>query len=133
MRRFVDTNIVVYNYAKTEPDKYRKASDAFLGVGRVCSTQVLSELSNVLSSNKFRFTWPEIDTIADEVVSAVDVLTVSIATIKKARALSERYHYSYYDSLILASVIEADCSILYSEDFQHNQIIEGVRIINPFL
>jgi predicted nucleic acid-binding protein len=88
MKRFVDTNIVVYNYARVEPDKYRKASDAFLGVGRVCSTQVLSELSNVLSSGKFRFSWPEIDAIADEVVSAVDILIVSIATIKKARSLS---------------------------------------------
>ena len=132
MKRFVDTNIVVYNYANVEPDKYRKASDAFLGIGRVCSTQVLSELSNVLSS-KFHFTWPEIDAIADEVVSAVDILTVSITTIKKARALSERYKYSYYDSLILASAIEAGCDILYSEDFQHNQVIEGVRIVNPFL
>jgi predicted nucleic acid-binding protein len=132
MRKFIDTNIIVYNYAKVEPEKYEKASKTLLGTGRVCSTQVLSELSNVLSS-KFRFTWPEIGAIFDEVVNALYVSTVSIATIEKAHALSERYKYSYYDSLILASAIESQCEILYSEDFQHNQLIEGVRIINPFL
>ncbi|MBC8485458.1 MAG: hypothetical protein H8D45_05400 [Bacteroidetes bacterium] len=47
--------------------------------------------------------------------------------------LKEKYHYSVYDSLILASAIEADCTILFSEDLHHNQLIENkLRIINPF-
>jgi predicted nucleic acid-binding protein len=55
-------------------------------------------------------------------------------TIKKALALNERYEYSYYDCLIIASSLEAGCKYLFSEDMQHGQIIENsLKIINPFV
>jgi len=45
----------------------------------------------------------------------------------------EKYKYQYYDSLIIATAIENGCSILYSEDMQHNQNIENkLVIVNPF-
>ena len=47
--------------------------------------------------------------------------------------LIEKYQYSYWDSLLLASSLENKCSIIYSEDMQHEQIIEKkLKIINPF-
>jgi predicted nucleic acid-binding protein len=43
------------------------------------------------------------------------------------------YGFSFWDSMIVASALDNHCSVLYSEDFQHNQIIEGrLQIINPF-
>jgi predicted nucleic acid-binding protein len=98
----------------------------------IISTQVLSELSNLLSK-KFRFKWPDIATVHDNLTQNLAVHIVSPSTIHKAISLAERFKFSYYDTLILSAAIEASCSILYSEDFQHNQVIEGVRIINPFL
>lgn len=47
--------------------------------------------------------------------------------------ISERWQYSFYDSLIIASAREASCSILYSEDLQHRQKIYSLEIINPFV
>ncbi len=48
--------------------------------------------------------------------------------------LLDRYRFSYFDSLILASALTANCQILYSEDLQHGQVIDGrLTIINPFL
>ncbi|APB35038.1 Putative nucleic-acid-binding protein, contains pilt domain [Gloeomargarita lithophora Alchichica-D10] len=45
-----------------------------------------------------------------------------------------RYGYSYWDSLIIATALQSNCNILYSEDMQHDQLIEGkLRIINPLL
>ena len=45
-----------------------------------------------------------------------------------------RYKYSYYDSLIIASALENDCAILYTEDLHHSQVIdEKLAIINPFI
>jgi predicted nucleic acid-binding protein len=41
--------------------------------------------------------------------------------------------YSFYDSLIIAAALEAGCTRLLSEDLQHGQVIEGLRIENPFL
>ena len=46
--------------------------------------------------------------------------------------IRDEYNISYYDSLILSSAINLKCSILYSEDMQHNQKIENLTIVNPF-
>jgi len=47
--------------------------------------------------------------------------------------IHEKFKYSFYDSLIIAAAIEANCKILYSEDLQHNQKIYDLMIINPFM
>ena len=45
----------------------------------------------------------------------------------------EKYAYSYWDSLILASALENNCPIIYTEDMQSGQIIEdSLKIINPY-
>jgi predicted nucleic acid-binding protein len=131
-KTFLDTNIIAYNYDDAEPDKCLFISDLLVTVERNISTQVFSELANLLSK-KFKFSWSAIAAAHSELNANFTLHLVTAHTIAKAVSLAERYKYSYYDSLILASAIEAQCEILYSEDFQHNQLIEGVRIINPFL
>ncbi|MBL7906267.1 MAG: PIN domain-containing protein [Bacteroidales bacterium] len=55
-------------------------------------------------------------------------------TIIHACEIKDKYRYSFYDSLIIASALEAGCNSLYSEDMQHNQMIENtLRILNPFI
>ena len=44
-----------------------------------------------------------------------------------------RYLLPWYDSLIIAAALEARCEVLYSEDWQHGQHIEGLQGTNPFL
>ena len=45
----------------------------------------------------------------------------------------QNHKYSYWDGLILASALKNSCSILYTEDMQDGQVIEGeVQIVNPF-
>ncbi len=129
---FSDTNIIAYNYDDAEPDKCIFISDVLASVERNISTQVLSELANILSK-KFKFPWSAIAAAHSELKANFTLHLLTEHTIAKAVSLAERYKYSYYDSLILASAIEAQCEVLYSEDFQHNQLIEGVCIINPFL
>jgi len=53
--------------------------------------------------------------------------------IEKGLKIIDISNYSWYDSMIIAAAIESDSKILYSEDLQHGQIIEGVEIVNPFL
>ncbi len=40
---------------------------------------------------------------------------------------------SFWDAAIVASAIEAGCSVLLTEDLNHGKIIAGVQIQNPFL
>lgn len=40
---------------------------------------------------------------------------------------------SYWDAAIVAAAKAAHCRQLLSEDLQHGQDYEGVRVMNPFL
>ena len=68
-----------------------------------------------------------IETVCDE------VMAIQRHTINKALSLKDLYGYSYYDCLIIASALESDCEILFSEDMTNEQIIENtLKIVNPF-
>jgi len=51
----------------------------------------------------------------------------------EALRISTKHKLAWYDSLIVAAALEGHCEILYSEDLQHRQEIEGLRIENPFV
>jgi len=62
------------------------------------------------------------------------VFSVTRDTSLYALSLKEKYNYSWWDSLVLASALENGCQIVYSEDMQHGQIIENcLKIVNPFV
>ncbi len=51
-----------------------------------------------------------------------------------ALSLADKYGYHFYDSLILATALAENCTLVYSEDLQHGQLIESTLIIqNPFI
>jgi len=61
-------------------------------------------------------------------------MELSVDTIRKSWKIKLRHLFSIYDSLIVASALEAGCTTLYTEDLQHDQLIEGkLRIVNPFV
>jgi len=49
------------------------------------------------------------------------------------RAIKMRYGFHWYDSLIVAAALEANCNVLYTEDLQDGQVIDGLAIKNPFV
>ena len=132
-KTFLDTNILIYGYSVTEPEKQR-ISERITKTGTTfISTQVIQEFSNVLSK-KFKLSWDEIEKAINEVASNYSIIINSPDTITKACNIACKYMFSFYDSLIIPSALEADCNILYTEDLQHNQLIENkLRIINPFI
>lgn len=52
--------------------------------------------------------------------------------LRDAWALQDRYRLSFWDGLLLASALAADCAIFLSEDMNGGQKIKGLTIINPF-
>lgn len=130
---FVDTNALIYCYSDTEPYKKQRAIDVSKGENVFISTQVLNEFTNVLAK-KFKLGWDVVEKSLDEITGNYLIVINYPETIKQACTIADKYHFSFYDSLIIASALEAECSFLYSEDLKHNQIIEKkLRIINPFL
>jgi len=128
---FLDTNVFIYAYSD-ELDKKECSFKLLNELPCITSTQVLSELSNVCFK-KLKFLDNAISNVIKEVMNFCDIFIVNETTIQRAIFIKGRYGYSYYDSLILASALESDCSILYSEDLQHGQVIDDLlKIVNPF-
>ena len=63
-----------------------------------------------------------------------DVVYVYTSTINIAFNLSLKYGFSYWDSMIVATALENNCEVLYTEDMQHGLLVEKTLLIkNPFL
>jgi predicted nucleic acid-binding protein len=130
---FVDTNVVIYLYSADESEKRRRSQELIDSHDSIVSMQVLNEFSNILRK-KFKFEYDVIDSAIKELFTNFTVVAQNLQTIFSAFSIGKRYGYSYYDSLIIATALEHDCKILYSEDLQHDQIIEDtLRIVNPFV
>lgn len=129
---FIDTNILVYFYTKTEKTKLNILEKLLNQADLVVSTQVLNELSNVLLK-KFNLSADEITMLIQEVSRWCLVHTVDITTIIRALYITKRYKVSFFDGLMIAAALECNCKIMYSEDMHHDCLIEeSLSIVNPF-
>lgn len=132
---FIDTNIFVYAKLENSDEVKHLTAKKFLSnlTGHITiSTQVLNECYAVFA--KHNISDPIIQETIAFILDEVIVETITLKTIHIAWVVRQKYHYSYYDSLIIASALDAGCKVLYSEDLQHNQTIEGkLKIVNPFL
>jgi len=132
-KRFFDTNIVVYLYSQDEPEKQSIAKNLFKNNQPIISTQVLGEFANVLR-RKFKLEYTNIVVAITQITKVSQVVTITHDNIISALNLANKYQYSFYDSLIIAVALAENCTILYTEDLQHGQVIEStLTITNPFL
>jgi predicted nucleic acid-binding protein len=134
-RVFVDTNIWLYSLIQTsEEDTRHQIAATFLDkVERpVISTQVIREAAHNLIK-KARMPEDSIQTLISSWYQDCIVQVSCEAQFLLASRLRGLYSLSYWDSLIVAAALEANCVKLYSEDMQHGQIIDGkMTIQNPF-
>jgi len=129
---FLDTNIFVYTQSSVETRKQNISTEIIESYDCHTSTQVLSEVSNVLTK-KLNMPIHEVKQIISAINANCTISVVDYNTVQKALDLKERYAYSYYDSLILAAAIESSCQKIFSEDMSNKQIIEDtLEILNPF-
>ena len=128
---FFDTNVVLYAIGQDEVRTPK--AEALLALGGVVSVQVLNELASV-ARRKLQMTWTEVsDAMAALKTLCPSPLPLTVATHDTALQLAARLGYHIYDALIVASALEANCTILYSEDLRSGQAVDGRLIIeNPF-
>ncbi|MCE7065609.1 PIN domain-containing protein [Dyadobacter sp. CY326] len=128
----VDTNILIYLHEEPSSNKTVRAKE-IITESPVISAQVISEYLNVL---KRLLKVPKLRLIEHclVLVEACEIAPIDSHILAKSKQLLVRYDFQLFDSIIVASALEANCSILYSEDLQHNQLIENkLTIINPFI
>ena len=129
-KAFIDTNIVIYALGQSSA-KTVLAAPLFVHHPTI-STQVLSETANV-SLKKLALPLSETRKLLAMLEATCRVEIITPATMQRALDIAGRYGFSWFDSLIVASAIEAGCDTLYTEDLQHGQVIEGkLTVTNPF-
>lgn len=141
-RVFFDTNVLVYCFDSTAPQKQSRAKDLIAQALNtrqgVVSYQVVQEFCNVAcQSQRFnqRLSLPHERILAyvKLVLQPMNQVAPSPELLEAALLIRIESSFSFYDSLILAAAESAKCEILYSEDMQHGQLVGAVRIVNPFL
>jgi predicted nucleic acid-binding protein len=129
---FLDSNVCVYWFDKSEPVKQDK-SLLLLKDKPFISSQVIIE-TYLACSRKLKIPAAICDENTLVLCDATNIVPLDSLAFLRAMMVKSKYQFSFLDSIIIAAALEADCSILYSEDMQHGQVIEGkLTIINPFL
>lgn len=135
---FLDTNIFIYQLERLDTFKASKAQELiYRGIAdgnATISFQVVQECLNIIlrksevpleESQAIRY----LDTVLYPLWSVMPNHDLYISSLH----IKQRYKFSFFDSLIIASALEAGCNILYTEDLQHAQQIQNLYIMNPFL
>jgi predicted nucleic acid-binding protein len=134
---FIDTSVFVYHLDRSDKRKHRIAEDIVrvgLGSGRACiSFQVVQEWLNVaLRKAAVPLTTEQARSYLDVVLLPLMQVLPSGALYHRALDVQQRWRFSFYDSIIVASALSAGCTQLLSEDLQDGQRIEGLVVKNPF-
>ena len=129
-RVFADTNVLVYLYSTSSEDEVKRllAYDALKQHKCLISTQVLNEFSN-FCIKKLKISTERIQIYVSQIRAGSDLSYIDENTISLALNVHKKYGYSYYDSLMIASALEHNCTYLLSEDMADGQVIEGTLTI----
>lgn len=132
---FLDTNVLLYTLDQNDRDRQKRARMILRSIAEndypVISTQILQEFY-VASTSKLGVD----PLLAKSIVHSfehMEVVQVDPHLIGEAIDVSILNRTSFWDALVIAAAESAKCSLLYTEDLNHGQIIRGVRIENPFL
>jgi predicted nucleic acid-binding protein len=131
----IDSNILVYAFEPRDVERQEKAFTILLKLeesGAGClSVQCLSEFVNVIITKKRL----PIDQAMIQVEKWNNSFPVFILTpqivLEAARGVRD-HGLATYDAQIWATARLNQIPVVFSEDFQDGQILEGVRFVNPF-
>lgn len=132
---FLDTNILLYSISRhpAEAAKRERAIALLERDGLRLSVQVLQEFY-VQSTRASRA-----DALPHDIAAGLvrawmrfQIQDTTPAIVVAALDIKARHGFSYWDAAIVAAAVAQGCELLYSEDMSHGQIVEGVRIVDPF-
>ncbi|MBX3058105.1 MAG: PIN domain-containing protein [Anaerolineae bacterium] len=135
--QFVDTNVAVYAYDLSAGKRQEQAKSLLnrLWQARIgcLSIQVLQEFYNITTR---KLSNPLSSQHAYNIVADLGqwrIHTPAVADVLGAVQIQQRYQLSFWDALIVRSASQLGCAILWSEDLNDGQIVEGVLVRNPFV
>ena len=133
---FVDTNVFLYaiDDDPASSAKRQTARNLLLSVRWGWSVQVAAEFFVNATSPKRPFRLADADAAAlIETWLAYPTLPTAPDLVRAAIVLRRSFQLNYWDAAILAAAKQLGCHTVYSEDLNHGQEYDGVRVVNPFL
>jgi predicted nucleic acid-binding protein len=126
---FLDTNVPLYLLSS---DKKKAArAEELVAAGGVVSVQVLHEFLAV-AQGKLGLEFDEACEVLDAVKATCRVVPLDAAVHERALEIAAATGFHIYAAAICAAALEAGCGVLWSEDLQDGQRVEGLTIRNPF-
>jgi predicted nucleic acid-binding protein len=127
----LDTNVLIY--LEGDDASKRKIAEVLLSFDPVIPSQVITEFINVIRRLR-KIPKSQLIAEAAQLFRHCPITPLRLSTLDLAKVLIDKYDFQLFDGIVIASALEANCEIIYSEDMQHNQVIENkLKIINPFL
>lgn len=136
-RCFVDSNIWIYAVTQSEaipPNPRHEAAKVLIRtIQPYISVQVINEVSYNLVK-KFKFTESDIQTLVKSFYRTYTVCPImDEVLLLEASSIRQRYNISFWDSMLVSTAIQSQCSLFYTEDMRHGLIVNDVlTIVNPF-
>jgi len=134
---FVDTNVLLYRHDGVKPEKQEAAGIWLAHLWQTHSGRLSMQVLQEFYLNATQKLKPGLDRkLARQEVQ--DLMTwrpipVDFQVIADAWDLQDRYGISFWDSLIAAAARLSGCRFLLTEDLQHDQDLNGVRVLSPFI
>lgn len=134
---FIDTNVLLYAYDRDAGAKHEAAKklvqQRWEQASGVISIQVLCDFFvRATRKDNAIINSEEAESIVRNLAYNWWVVVPDVQMVMEAIRGRKNYQFSFWDALIWAAAKKAGVKGIYTEDFQHGQIVEGVEFINPF-
>ena len=134
-KAFLDTNIRLYFFDEHDTRKQEISRNLIGSLVKskkgLISTQSLQEYFNVVTK-KLKCNKADAQKDIEYYSTIFPVHTNTVKDVLEAIKIIIKTQFTIYDSLVLAAAKAEKCEIVYSEDLNDGQEVDGVKIVNPF-
>ena len=131
----LDTNILIYAFDKQAKMRHELAVNMLekaMSLNCILTLQALSEFFYACTRKGIMPIREALDQIKDW-QTLFPVAVAKPNTLNRAIVWVERYQLGFWDAMLLETARSAGASVIFTEDLQDGQEIEGIKIMNPFI
>jgi predicted nucleic acid-binding protein len=136
----VDTNVLVYRFDPRFPDKQRIATDLLrkgiaedsIRLPHQAVLEFVAAATRPIAGGPPLLLPEEARREAEELLSQMEVLYPTEATVRTALRGAAAYQLSWFDAHLWAYAEQFGLAELLSEDFEHDRMYGTVLAVNPF-
>ncbi|MGH7855491.1 MAG: PIN domain-containing protein [Candidatus Binatia bacterium] len=141
MASLIDTNVLVYRFDPRYPNKQKMATDLLrrgiaentIRIPHQAIVEFVAAVTRPLHDAPSLLTPVEARREAEEMLAQFEILYPNDALVRLALRGTAAYQLNWFDAHLWAYAEHFGLTELISEDFQHDRLYGGVRIVNPFL